>query len=190
VLLCLVLAAAVAGASGLRERHSGGLPASGGDLYSLVLSRGPDAVWAATDCGAIAFWTGAPFVNLDGLINGFEYQTALKHNDLDGYLKRTGVDYLVVGAWRCGPSAGPIDPMYVHRVDPTLFSGEYSTYDFFVYSYMYETYSDTITLLRDQEVWRSDHELDGTIPARTIVFNLGQQDLQSETSPDAEAAAQ
>jgi hypothetical protein len=154
-----------------------------------VTSCGTDAVWAATDCGAIAFWTGAPFVNLDGLINGFDYQTALRRRDLDGYLKRAGVDYLVVGAWECGPSAGPIDPMYSHRVDPALFNGEYDTYDFFVYSYMYETYSDTITLHRYQEVWRSDPELDGTIPAKTIVFSLGGQDLQSEVSPDPAAAA-
>jgi hypothetical protein len=169
----IVLALGIAGLSGLREYRRFDKPAVPGALDDFVSSQAPGAVWAATDCGSVSFWTGATFIDLDGLINSFDYQAALRDHDLAGYLRRAGTDYLVVGAWESEPSTGPTEPMYVHRVDPHLFRGDYATYDFFVYSYMYECYSDTITLLRDQEVWRSAPGMDGTIPSRTVIFALG-----------------
>jgi hypothetical protein len=172
VLLCLVLALGVAGLSGAREYRRWRVPVPKSTVHAFVRSREPGTLWAATDCGTITFWTGAPFINLDGLINGFEYQAALKKHDLGGYLERAGTDFLVVGAWGGAPPIHPIEPMYLHRVDPALYSGEYDTFDFFVYSYMYDCYSDTLTLSREQEVWRSGPETDGIIFTRTVIFDL------------------
>ena len=173
LILCIILALGVAGLSAWREYRRFDKPAAASALDDFVRSHASGTMWAATDCGAISFWTGATFIDLDGLINSFEYQAALRDHDLGGYLRQAGTDYLVVGAWEAGPTTGPIEPMYVHRLDPALFSGEYATYDFFVYSYMYECYSDTITLSRDQEVWRSMPGMDGTIPSRTVIFAVG-----------------
>lgn len=183
VVLCLLLALGVAGLSGVREYRRRNMAVPHSKVHEFVRSRPGDAVWAATDCGTITFWTGATFVNLDGLINGFDYQAALERRDLRGYLERSGVDYLVVGAWKTRPASGHIDHMYVHRVDPALYSGEYETYDFFVYSYMYQTYSDTISLSRDREVWRSGPERDRDVLARTIIFNLAGHDTEPGKDP-------
>jgi hypothetical protein len=120
----------------------------------------------------VAFRTGAAFINLDGLINGFEYQAALRRGELGRYLKQAGAHYLVVDAWETGPVGGPVEPMYAHRIDAALYRGDYTTYKFFVYCYMYGCCSDTIALSRAQEVWRSASEMDGSIPARTVIFDL------------------
>jgi hypothetical protein len=172
LLLCLVLAIAVAGLSIMRERRRWHVPVPDSALHAFVESCSPEAVWAATDCGNIAFRTGATFVNLDGLINGFEYQAALQQRDLGGYLRRTGVDYLVVNTWNTEPPIGQIEPMYAHKLDPALYRGDYATYGFFVYSYMYHAYSDTIWLSQDLEVWRSRAENTGLVSVRAVVFNL------------------
>ncbi len=171
-LLCLVLALGVAAVSGMRECRRWHVPVPRSEVYAFVKSRPAGAVWATTDCGNITFWTGATFINLDGLINGFEYQSALKQHDLRGYLERAGAEYLVVNVWKNEPATGHVEPMYAHKVDPALYNAEYAIYDFFVYSYMYDCYSDTITLSRDQEVWRSGPESDGVVATRTVVFDL------------------
>ncbi len=170
--LCLFLALVVTGLSGMREYRRRHVLVPHSKLHALVKSRPPEAIWAATDCGNIAFRTGAAFINLDGLINGFEYQDALKRLDLRGYLERAGADYLIVNVWETEPAIGKIEPMYTHKLDPALYRGEYDTYDFFVYTYMYHCYSDTIRLRRDQEVWRSGPERDGIISVRAVVFDL------------------
>jgi hypothetical protein len=172
VFSCFVLALVVTGLSIMREQRRWHVPVPESSVHAFVRSRPPDAVWAATDCGNIAFRTGATFVNLDGLINGFEYQAALKERDLSGYLERSGVDYLIVNTWETEPAIGKIEPMYAHKLDPALYRGEYETYGFFVYSYMYHAYSDTIRLSRDQEVWRSGPESAGVVSARAVVFDL------------------
>ena len=135
-------------------------------------SRPADAIWAATDCGNIAFRTGRTFLNLDGLINGFEYQEDLRRHDLHGYLERAGADYLIVNTWDAEPALGRIEPMYTHKLDPAFYNGQYDTYDFFVYSYMYDCYSDTLRLSRDQEVFRSGPESEGIVSARAVIFQL------------------
>ena len=172
VFLCLFLALLVTGLGGMREYRRWRVPVPHSKLHAFVKSRPPDAIWAATDCGNIAFRTGAAFINLDGLINGFEYQDALKRLDLRGYLERADADYLVVNVWDTVPSIGKIEPMYTHKLDTAFYRGEYDTYDFYVYSYMYHCYSDTITLPRAREVWRSGPESDGIISARAVVFDL------------------
>jgi hypothetical protein len=63
--------------------------------------------------------------------------------------------------------------MYAHRVDPAVFDGDYETFDFYVYSYLYGNYSDKITLRREQEVWRAaTPSVNETSLTREVVFDL------------------
>jgi hypothetical protein len=169
---CLALAGLLVVLSGVREVRRISLQRLPSRLEHFVEAQGRDAVWAATDCGNISFRTGARFVNLDGLINGFAYQAALRDGKLKAYLEEADVRYLLVGVWQHGPQGGWFEPMYAHRSNRAAFDGDYETFDFYAYSYMYECYSDTLTLVHEQEIWRSSPGLDGTIPARTVVFDL------------------
>jgi hypothetical protein len=54
------------------------------------------AVIAAADSGMLAYFGDRPTVNLDGLINNFEYQDVLLRKDLRGYLDGKGVTHVVV----------------------------------------------------------------------------------------------
>ena len=172
--LCLGLAVVFAALGGLRESRRPSTPCVPDTLETLVSARDPEAVWAATDCGRISFRTGSRFVNLDGLINGFDYQAAIRDRRLGAYLEEAGVRYLLAGVWQHGPPEGRIEPMYAHRAAPAVFEGDYESFDFYVYSYMYGTYSDTLRLSYDHEVWRSGPNLDGLIPGRVVVFDLHQ----------------
>lgn len=171
--ICLAMAALVVLLNGQREYRYFKTPfvPAKGDVTEFTVTQPENTVWAATDCGRLAFWTGLRFVNLDGLINGFEYQAALRDKKLANYLKEMGVRYLIVGVWE-REQAYFFEPMYAHRVDPAAFKGDYDTFDYYVYSYMYETYSDHIKLRRDQEVWRGEAHLDSTSMSRAVIFDL------------------
>jgi hypothetical protein len=169
---CLGLALGFVALGALRESRRPTVPAVPDTLEDFVAAQGVESFWAATDCGRISFRTGSRFVNLDGLINGFEYQAALRDGRLAEYLKVAGVRYLLAGVWQHEPRTDRIEPMYAHRFAPAVFEGDYEFYDFYVYSYMYGSYSDTIRLSRDQEVWRSGENLDGLIRGRVVVFDL------------------
>ncbi len=58
------------------------------------LPRG--AVIAATDAGMIAYFGDRPTVNLDGLINDFDYQRVLRDRQVAEYLDAKAVTYIVV----------------------------------------------------------------------------------------------
>ena len=170
---CLVIAFVFVVLSGIREYRLALNPSAryGVDLENFINTQPQDAVWAATDCGSISFWTGVRFVNLDGVINGFEYQNVLRKQRLSDYLREINVRYLVIGIWQ-HEQIHYFEPMYAHRVDSAVFDGDYETFDYYVYSYMYGNYSDKVTLHRNQEVWRGNLRLDGTSLARTVVFDL------------------
>jgi hypothetical protein len=178
---CLGLAMAFLALGGFREIRRQGIPRVPGPTEEFVAAQGPGVLWAATDCGMISFRTGARFVNLDGLINGFEYQAALRDRRLGDYLEEAGVRYLVAGVWQHGPDPDRVEPMYAHRAAPDVFDGDYEFFDFYVYSYMYGAYSDTIRLSRSREVWRSGRNLDGVIPGRTVIFDLKDKEASGGT---------
>jgi hypothetical protein len=132
-----------------------------------------DRIWACTDCGKLAFWSGRRVVNLDGLINDFAYQKALRDRRLAQYLADKGVRYLVFLVWdRPQCERGVYEPMYECRVAPDLFSGAYRSAGFYVYSYQYMNYSDIVRLPREAEVWRSPATRDGQAQGRAVVFDL------------------
>lgn len=136
----------------------------------------PKAVFAATDCGYAAFWSNRTFINLDGLINDYDYQEIIQENKLYQYLIDNGVDYITVGVWdkKVPYILRKTDKMYESRIAPDVLNGNYSEYIFYVYSYMYNKYSDKIIFSKDDEVFRSEMGTDarGSIMTRLIVWKL------------------
>jgi hypothetical protein len=53
-----------------------------------------DAVIAMTDCGLFGYFCGRRTVNLDGVINGYAYQEALRDQRLSEFLARAGVTHV------------------------------------------------------------------------------------------------
>ena len=53
-----------------------------------------EAVVGMTDCGLVGYFCGRPTINLDGVINGYEYQAALRDGRLSDYLSRCGVTHI------------------------------------------------------------------------------------------------
>ena len=54
-----------------------------------------DAVFGMTDCGYFGYFSRRTTINLDGLINGYEYQEALADGRLREYFRKCGLDYVV-----------------------------------------------------------------------------------------------
>ena len=148
-------------------------------MMDFVNAQPEGAIWASTDCGYIAFKSGVRFVNLDGVINGFEYQKALRDQKFKDYLKEAKVHYLYVGIWQHEQN-NFFEPMYAHRADAAAFDGNYETFDYYVYSYMYGKYSDVLTLHREQEVYRSEPFLDGNTLSISVIFDLTKTDANNE----------
>ncbi|MBS0319253.1 MAG: hypothetical protein JSR18_01815 [Proteobacteria bacterium] len=122
-----------------------------------------DAVVAGTDTGALGFWTGRRVVNLDGVVNDWAYQDALREGRLGAWLAAAGVTHVASGLWDRAPAytGRPVEPMYRQGVDPAAESGAYATHRFYVHAYRYGVDSDAITLRRDREVFRRELPGDG-----------------------------
>ena len=116
-----------------------------------------DAVVAGTDVGALAFWTGRRVINLDGVMNDFDYQKTLRDQKLADYLRRNGVTHVGIALWDAEQTytARPTEPMYRHQVDPDATHGRpYECHWFYVHSYVYRVDSDRICLPASAEVFR------------------------------------
>lgn len=143
------------------------------ETIDFVRSRPPAERFAYTDCGKFSWWGERSFVNLDGLVNDFAYQERLRRGELAAYLAERGVRYLMAGIWDRPQSTGfDYEPMYRYRVAPAVFAGNYEVFEFFVYSYRYGKYSDTLRLPHEAEIWRSGEFPDGVARARYAVFDL------------------
>jgi len=143
------------------------------EIVEFMKTQPDDRIWACTDCGKLAFWSGRAVVNLDGLVNDFEYQKALRDGKLSQYLLARNVRYLVFLVWdRPQIDHGSYEPMYDCRVAPDLFAGDYRWADFQVVSYQYMNRSDTVRLPRQAEIWRSTASPDGNAMGRAVIFDL------------------
>jgi hypothetical protein len=135
----------------------------------------PDAVVAGTDVGALSFWTQRKVINLDGVINNFEYQEYLRAGRLRDYLRERGVTYLATALWdREQTYTGrPIEPMYRQVLDPAAERGvDYVKHEFFVYSYLYGVYSDAVTLGPRDEVYRIFLGKNGVADTTYVVYRF------------------
>jgi hypothetical protein len=127
-------------------------------------------VFATTDSGILAFGSERRVLNLDGLINGFPYQEAVRDQHLAAWLREQRARYLIVRVWERAPSFD--EPMYRSRIDFDTFAGEYVSYRFWVHSYLYGVDSDALEIGRDEEVWRGPIVMDGDVRSRFVVFAL------------------
>lgn len=176
--ICVVLLAGVLHATdwarGLYHAASGLRPFGlgwRGEVISFIERTPHEAIWAYTDCGCFSFWSGRRFINLDGLVNDYDYQERLRRGELAEYLGERGVRYLVAGVWD-RPQLRRTEPTYRYRAAPACYAGAYDQLAFAVYSYRYETFSDTIMLPMSAEVFRSKTTRDGDAAARWIVYDL------------------
>jgi hypothetical protein len=60
----------------------------------------PDAAVGMTDCGLFGYFSGRRTVNLDGVINGYRYQEALRDHRLTEFLDLAGVTHVATHAAR------------------------------------------------------------------------------------------
>lgn len=155
------------------------------ETINFIRSIPDSAIWAYTDCGQFAYWSGKKFINLDGLINDFEYQHHLYRHELTSYLYDHRVKYLIAGVWAQKQTIGyEYEPMYQYRACSKTFSGRYDSLAFYVYSYLYQTFSDIINLPFKSEIWRSSVFQDGNSKARFIVYDLDALEKAMEPKPE------
>lgn len=114
-------------------------------------------IMAMKDAGHFSFFSGRDVINLDGLVNDFEYQEVLKNKKLNEYLKNNNVKYLSQHAiWK--------------RDD--VIRGEYDTLEFKLISHKYSAESDPVLLLKKNEVYRSAPYYDDGNKAVFIIWKL------------------
>lgn len=99
-----------------------------------------DAIFAMKDSGCFGYFSDRRTINLDGMVNDFEYQEYLRKDRLEEYLQMNGVDYFVQHAFWFG--------------DVGVNRGDYEEYTLYIPSRLYEG-GGTVTVEKEQEVFRS-----------------------------------
>jgi hypothetical protein len=130
-------------------------------IYDAALwareSTPEDAVFAMKDCGAFGYYSERTTINLDGMVNDFEYQEYLRRGELEEYLVENGVDYFVQHAFWFG--------------DAPVNTGDYEEYSLYVPCRVYEGEGGTLTVTKENEVFRSEYYYPRTNePTRVIVW--------------------
>jgi hypothetical protein len=116
-----------------------------------------DAVFAMKDCGAFGYYSERTTINLDGMVNDFEYQEYLRRGELEEYLNENGVDYFVQHAFWFG--------------DAPVNTGDYEEYSLYIPCRVYEGEGGTLTVTKENEVFRSEYYCPRTHePTRVIVW--------------------
>ena len=64
------------------------------------------SVIGSWNAGVLGFYSGYPVVNLDGLINGWEFLPYLEHRDMAGYIRDQGIQYIADTSYEVGARAG------------------------------------------------------------------------------------
>lgn len=114
-------------------------------------------IFAMKDAGHFGFFSERKTINLDGLVNNFEYQEVLKEKHLNEYLERKKVNYFVQHAiWD----------------KENITSGNYDTLNVNFFSHKYSTESDKVTLYERNEVYRSDPYYDGDHKVVFLIWKL------------------
>lgn len=85
-----------------------------------------DAVFAFEDSTFLGYFSGRHTINLDGLVNNWDYQNALQNGKFGDYAKEMGIDYLVTWWWRDMELNGCVDYTLLSRISypdlPTEFA--------------------------------------------------------------------
>ncbi|TGD83794.1 hypothetical protein BayCH28_28390 [Mycolicibacterium sp. CH28] len=121
-----------------------------------------NAVIAMKDAGNMGFYSDRPVVNLDGLVNSFAYQDALKDGRFREFLRNSGVNYFVQHAiWD----------------DPAANNGDYVAYTVRSYSHLYDRPGGDLQLKRSDEVYRSPTYYDGPHKTELVIWKIPPEDL-------------
>ena len=116
-----------------------------------------DAILAMTDSGNMGFYSGRRVVDLDGIVNSWDYQEALRVRGLREFLSREGVVYYAQHAfWN----------------DPRITEGRYDTYTFTAYSHLYDQTGGSLTLRRADEIYRSPPYWDGPHRTALVIWRI------------------
>ena len=106
-----------------------------------VRSRLPsDAVLAIDHGGIFAYFAARPVVNLDGVVNNFAYQDAVRERRLRDYLHRKGVGYVAHHGF---------------TLRPDILDATYRSFTVPVVGRLSDTRNDELAMAREQEVYRS-----------------------------------
>ena len=112
---------------------------------------GRGEVLAMKDCGDFGYFSQRSVINLDGVVNNFDFQDTLRNRRLNEYFSKYRVRYLAQHAF-WGESE--------------VNQGEYENYPLSYWSHLYHIASDSIIVNRVNEVYRSQPYFDG--PYRTV----------------------
>jgi hypothetical protein len=156
-----------------------------GELVTFIKNLPTGSLLAYTDNGKMSFWSEKNIINLDGLINNYEYQDYLHKKKFAQYLEDKDVNYIVAGIWdRKQTEDREYEPMYKYRVDANVYKGEYEFLSYYVYSYLYNHYSDKLILYKCAEIYRTQSErYDGKALSRHIVYDLNKNKSCHEETP-------
>ena len=121
-----------------------------------------NAVIAMKDAGFMGFFSGRPVVNLDGLVNSFEYQDFLKDGRFREFLRQSGVNYFAQHAFTDASGVN---------------TGEYVSYTFRSFSHLYDCVGGDLHLKRSEEVYRSKPYYDDGDKTVLVIWKLTPGDL-------------
>lgn len=109
-----------------------------------------DSVCAAKDAGVFAWFSGLPTVNLDGLVNSWDYQDALRDERHLDFLRACGVTHL-----------------FQHNVEP---EGLHGAHRFWFKSNYHDHEAEPLYLQPADIVYRSDAFQQGGAPAHFVIW--------------------
>jgi hypothetical protein len=134
----------------------------------------PSTMFATTDSGLLAFWSDRRWINLDGLVNDYEYQDVLRDGRLQQYLREHRVQYLLVTLFSEQPSINRrAEKMYAPGMQPDASRGtDYAPFEYRVYSYLHDSYSDPILLGPEQEWYRYPFGKVFGVDAACVIYAL------------------
>ena len=115
-------------------------------------------ICAMKDAGNFGYFSGRRTISLDGVVNNAAYQETIRRRELNAYLAEMNVSYLVQHA-------------FWNRDD--IVSGTYDRFFATYTSQLYGTDSDTLSLGREWEVYRSEPYFDGPYRTVFIIWRLG-----------------
>lgn len=97
-------------------------------------------IFMLEDAGIISYFSERRIINIDGVINNFEFQKYLEEGSFLQYIKKNNIKYFIHHAfWD----------------NPDVRSGNYDKYLFKSYSHLYDVFGGTLTLNKSDEIYRS-----------------------------------
>jgi hypothetical protein len=104
---------------------------------------GEHEVFSMANAGHFGYFSERSVVNLDGLVNTFDFQDVLLNRELNHYLEMVGVDYLV-------------EHTFSDREDnDAIVGGGYGAIRLPFVSFKYDTWADEVPVREEDEVYRS-----------------------------------